>query len=82
MCELDAAVGPQPDVVQQQQIQALLANVEELTRQNKELRKTKECQKAKRRRIGENQNEEESNSIGKIELQEKIPLEWRLNSAT
>ena len=28
---------PQPDAMQQQQIQALLANVEELTHQNEEL---------------------------------------------
>ena len=31
---------PQPDAMQQQQIQALLANVEELTHQNEELWKT------------------------------------------
>ena len=36
----------QLDAVQQQQIQALLANVEELTRQNEELRKTVESQNA------------------------------------
>ena len=55
-------ITPQLDVVQQQQIQALLANVEELTHQNEELRKTMKSQNAKRWRIGENQNEEESNS--------------------
>ena len=53
---------PQLDVVQQQQIQALLANVEKLTRQNEELQKTMESQNAERRQTGENQNEEESNS--------------------
>ena len=53
---------PQPDVVQQQQIQAFLANVEKLTRQNEELQKTMESQNAERRQTGENQNEEESNS--------------------
>ena len=34
---MEAENTPQPDVVQQQQMQALLANVEELTRQNEEL---------------------------------------------
>ena len=29
--EMEAETGPQPDAMQQQQIQALLANVEELT---------------------------------------------------
>ena len=53
---------PQPDVVQQQQIQALLANVQKLTCQNEELRKTMESQNAELRQTGENQNEEESNS--------------------
>ena len=48
--------------MQQQQIQALLANVEKLTRQNEELQKTMESQNAERRQTGENQNEEESNS--------------------
>ena len=56
---MEVETGPQPDVVQQQQIQAFLANVEELTRQNEELWKTMESQNAKRRRTGENQNEEE-----------------------
>ena len=45
--------------MQQQQIQALLANVEELTRKNKELGKTVESQNAERQRTVENQNEEE-----------------------
>ena len=53
---------PQPDVVQQKQIEAFLANVEKLTRQNEELQKTMESQNAERRQTGENQNEEESNS--------------------
>ena len=48
--------------MQQQQIQALLANVEELTRQTEELRKTMESQNVEHRWTGENQNEEESNS--------------------
>ena len=48
--------------MQQQQIQAFLANVEELTRQNEELQKTMESQNAERQITGENQNEEESNS--------------------
>ena len=59
---MEAKNTPQPDAVQQQQIQALLANVEELTRQNEELRKTVESQNAKRRRKSENQDEEESKS--------------------
>ena len=42
--------------------QALLANVEELTCQNEELRKMMESQNAECRRIGENQNEGELNS--------------------
>ena len=48
--------------MQQQQIQALLANVEELIRQNEELQKTMESQNAEHRQTSENQNEEESNS--------------------
>ena len=59
---MEAETGPQLNAVQQQQIQALLANVEELTCQNEELRKTMESQNAERRWTGENQNEEESNS--------------------
>ena len=59
---MEAKTTPQPDVVQQQQIQALLANVEELTCQNEELRKTMESQNIEHWRTGENQNEEESNS--------------------
>ena len=39
---MEVEIGSQLDVVQQQQIQALLANVEELTHQNEELRKTME----------------------------------------
>ena len=46
----------------QQQIEGLLANVEELTRQNEELRKAMEFQNAECQRTGEEQNEEESNS--------------------
>ena len=56
---MELEVAQQPEVVLQQQIQALLANVEELTRHNKELRKTIESQNAKRQRTIENQNEEE-----------------------
>ena len=48
--------------MQQQQIQALLANVEKLTRQNEELRKTMESQNAEHWQTGENQNEEKSHS--------------------
>ena len=59
---MEVKIAPQPNVVQQLQVQALLANVEELTRQNGELRKTMESQNVERRRTGENQNEEESNS--------------------
>nr|POE73786.1 hypothetical protein CFP56_49550 [Quercus suber] len=59
---MEAETGPQPDDVQQQQIQALLANVEELTCQNEELRKTMESQNIECQRIGEDQNEGESNS--------------------
>jgi len=59
---MEAKTAPQPDAVQQQQIQALLANVEELTCQNEKLRKTMESQNAERRQTGDNQNKEESNS--------------------
>ena len=59
---MEAEATPQPDAMQQWQIQALLANVEELTRQNEDLQKTMESQNLERRRTGENQNEEESNS--------------------
>ena len=59
---MKAEIAPQLDTVQQQQIQALLANVEKLTRQNKELWKTMESQNVERRQTGKNQNEEESNS--------------------
>ena len=45
------------EAMQQQQIQALLANVEKLTWLNKELQKTMESQNAKRQQIVENQNE-------------------------
>ena len=41
------------------QIQALLANVEELTHQNEELRKTMESQNVERWQTNKNQNEEE-----------------------
>ena len=59
---MEAEIGPQPNAVQQQQIQALLANLEKLTHQNEKLRKTMESQNAEHWRTGENQNEEESNS--------------------
>ena len=59
---MEAKNTPQPDAVQQQQIQALLANVEELTHQNEDLRKTVESQNVECWRIGENQNEDELNS--------------------
>ena len=59
---MEAEATPRPDVVQQQQIQALMANVEELTCKNEELQKKMESQNAECRRTGENQNEEESNS--------------------
>ena len=59
---METKATPQPDVVRQQQIQAFLANVEELTRQNKELQMTMESQNVECRRTGENQNEEELNS--------------------
>ena len=62
MYEMEAKTRPQPDAVQQQQIQALLANLEELTCQNEELWKTMEAQNIERRWTGENQNEEKSNS--------------------
>ena len=64
-CSIARAKAPKvkrPEAVQQQQIQALLANVEELTRQNEELRKTIESQDAEHQLIGENQSEEELNS--------------------
>ena len=47
------------EAVQQQQIQALLSNVEELTHHNEKLQKTIESQNLKRQRTVENQNEEE-----------------------
>ena len=49
---MEAETTLQPDAVQQQQIQALLANVEELTHQNEELKKTMESKNAECRRIG------------------------------
>jgi len=58
---MEPEIAQQPEAMQQQQIQALLANVEKLTLQNEELRKTMESQNAKRWRRGENQKEEESN---------------------
>ena len=48
--------------MQQQQIQALLANVEKLTHQNEELQKTMESQNIEHQRTGKNQKEEESKS--------------------
>ena len=51
---MKAKTAQQQEAVQQQQIQALLANVEKLTRQNKELRKTMESKNAKRQRTSEN----------------------------
>ena len=59
---MELEIAQQPKVVQQQQIQALLANVEKLTHQNEELWKTMESQNVERWRTIENQNEEESNS--------------------
>ena len=88
---MEVETAPQPDAVQQQQIQALMANVEKLTRQNEELRKTMESQNAKGQRTGENQNEEESNSQANRRdrisgedstIQEKIPLGWRMSFTT
>ena len=46
---MEAKTTPQPDALQQQQFQALLANVKDLTRQNVELRKTMESQNAEHR---------------------------------
>ena len=59
---MEVKIAPQANVVQQLQVQALLANVEELTRQNGELWRIMESQNSERWRTGENQNEEESNS--------------------
>ena len=59
---MEVKIAPQPNAVQQLQMQALLANVEELTRQNGELWRIMESQNSERWRTGENQNEEESNS--------------------
>ena len=59
---METETVPQPNAMQQQQIQALLANMEELTRRNEELWKTMESQNVERRQTSENQNEEESNS--------------------
>ena len=51
---MEEKTTPQPNVVKQQQkIRALLANMEELTHQNEELRKTMESQNAERWQIGE-----------------------------
>ena len=41
---MEVKIAPQANVVQQLQVQALLANVEELTRQHVKLRKTMESQ--------------------------------------
>ena len=60
--EMEPETAQQPKAVQQQQIQALLANVEELICQNEELQKTMESQNAERQRTVENQNEGELNS--------------------
>ena len=49
----------QLEAMQQQQIQAPLSNVEELTHHNEKLQKTIESQNLKRQRTVENQNEEE-----------------------
>ena len=59
---MEVKATPQLDAMQQQQIQVLLANVEELTCENEKLWKIMESQNAERWRTGENQNEEESNS--------------------
>ena len=59
---MESEITQQQEAMQQQQIQTLLTNVEELTRQNEELQKTMESQNADHRQTGENQNEEESNS--------------------
>ena len=61
-----------------------MANVEELTRQNEELRKTMESQNAERRRTGENQNEEDQTlkPTDETRSQEKIPSEWRMSFVT
>ena len=80
---MEAKIGPQPDVVQQQQIQALLANVEELTRQNEEQRKTMDL---KTQNIGgqvktKMKKNQTLKPIGETELQKKIPLGWRMSSA-
>ena len=60
--EMESKIAQQQEAMQQQQIQALLANVEKLTHQNEELRKTMESQNIERQRTGKNQKEEESNS--------------------
>ena len=59
---MESKIAQQQEAMQQQQIQALLANVEKLTHQNEELRKTMESQNIERQRTGKNQKEEESNS--------------------
>ena len=59
---MESEIAQQQEAMKQQQIQALLANVEELTCQNEELWKTMESQNAERQWTGKNQNEEESNS--------------------
>ena len=45
---MEVKATPQLDAMQQQQIQVLLANVEELTHQNEELQKTMESQNIER----------------------------------
>ena len=62
MYDMEAKTRPQPDAVQQQQIQALLANLEELTCQNEKLWKTMEAQNTECWRTSEKQNEDELNS--------------------
>ena len=81
---MEVGATPQPDVVQQQQIQALLANVGKLTHQNEELRKTMESQNTERWRMGETKMKKSQTlkPISETELQEKIPLEMdKLKSA-
>ena len=55
---MESEITQQQEAMQQQQIQTLLTNVEELTRQNAELQKTMESQNAEHRQTGENQNED------------------------
>ena len=77
-------ITPQLDVVQQQQIQALLANVEELTHQNEEQQKTMEpkMQNVSEQMKTKMKKNQTLKPTGETELQEKTPPGWRMSFTT